>query len=448
MAEDVVFLLLFFMLPFIWHYLLKLAGLSLFHLTIPSFTIIAIYVYQYIGLPILYFKLVIGRAAAVSDKWLMMEVFFYTSLTITMMCIGFILARQIFGKLNQKNNTTLLEIRHGGMGLSRINIGLFFLITISTLVLIKYLSKVGVNNIALLIVTGVYESDLSSAALRSNMGNAFSGKYHWYKLFMNDLLVFSLLILFSQYLMKKSFITKFMLVMTFLIATFVMVMSIEKAPMANLIISLFLVYIVIRLNGNIPVKKTLYLFLVILLVLAILYTYFMDSRNLLLAVNSVFSRVFSGQIQSSYLYLDYFQNHHDLLFGRSFPNPRDIFPFEVFKITKEIAAWYKPGMEYQGVVGSMPTIFWGEMYANFGFFGVPMSSFLVGFGLYWLNAILFRFKKTPIHTALYVWVLMHFQTLAQTGLSGFMIDIYMVTIILTFFVLSFYSGRGRISYKY
>ena len=416
MVENIIFLLLWLMLPFFWHYLIKLAGLSLFRLSIPSAVIISMYVFQYIGLPALYFQLDAYRAEFVNDKWLLSEVFLYTSLMITLMCIGFIIAKQCFGKLslkgndnrsNKKNNTSFLKIKFNVFKLSRINLGLFFLIIISSIVLIIYLSKIGVNNIAFLISIGVVENDLTASIARSNMGNAFDGKYHWYKLFMNDLLVFSTLIIFAQYLIKKSLITNFMLMVTFLIASFVMIMGGEKGPIGQLIISLFFVYFVIRLNGKIPVKKVFYLVFLLLSVLLMSYIYIMDNRNLVSALSSFLSRVFLGQIQASYLYLDYFQNHQDLLFGRSFPNPNNILPFEHFDLTKKIMIQYFPGDLKGGVTGSMPTVFWGEMYANFGFIAVPISSLLVGFGLYGLNSFIFRFKDTPILIGFYVWMLMH-----------------------------------------
>ena len=443
MVEDVLFSIIWISLPFIWHYLLKTAGLSLFRLTIPSFVIIAIYVYQYIGIPALYFKLNSYRAEFVVDKWLMMEVFFYTSLMITMMCMGFILARQLFGKLKLNDAGGVHLSRNY---LSRINAGVLLLILISLAVLVYYLSKIGVANVAFLVATGISENHLSSQELRSNMGNAFDGRYHWYKLFMNDLLVFSLLTLLSRYLMLKNVTTTIMLIGALLTTTFVMIMAMEKAPMADLFIALFLVYILVKLNGEVPIKKTLYLFLLLLSMLSSFYVFFMNSESFFMSINSVLSRTFTGQIQPAYHYLDYFKNH-DLLLGRSFPNPRDVFPFQHFRLTQEIMAWHNPALSLNGIVGSMPTVFWGEMYANFGFFGVPISSLLVGFGLYSLNAVLLRFKKTPMFIGLYVWLLMHFKTLSGTGLSNFMLDTYMALIIMAFFGLSFYAGLGKIKYN-
>ena len=97
--EDIFIILIWMILPIGWHYLLKTAGLSLLQVTIPSFVIVFFYFYQYIGFPILYFQLDPYRAQFVSDKFLMIKVFTYTSITITLMIVGYIVAYRHFGSL-------------------------------------------------------------------------------------------------------------------------------------------------------------------------------------------------------------------------------------------------------------------------------------------------------------------------------------------------------------
>ena len=110
----------------------------------------------------------------------------------------------------------------------------------------------------------------------------------------------------------------------------------------------------------------------------------MASKNPINAIASVFSRTFTGQIQPAYHYLEFFPMHHDFLWGRSFPNPRGILPFEPYRLTVEIMNWRFPDLVKRGVVGSMPTTFWGELYANFGTLGVITIPFFVGIVIYLL----------------------------------------------------------------
>ncbi len=445
MVIDISFISMWLLLPLIWHYMLKMAELSLLTITIPSIVMVSIYVYQYIGLPVLYFQLNDYRAEFVTNKYLMLEVFFYTSWTITFMLLGYIIANFHFGKLSWKKccawSDRCVDNKRALFRLQRV---LFFLVVISILVLARYLFKVGFDNIALVVALDLGANDLSIGSARSSMGNAFDGKYHWYKLFIVDLLQFYLFILFSMYLIKKRITNRFMLVITLLAVTLATVMATEKGPMANLIIALFFIYIIIKFHGDIPFKGLILISSFLLVILAIFYLYFMNVKTLLDGINSVFSRVFTGQIQPAYHYLNYFQTNHDFLLGTSFPNPGGIFPFETFNLTKEIMAWHNPSQVELGVVGSMPTIFWGEMYANFGLLGVLIPPFFVGYSLYLLNFVIFKLEYSPLTIGVFVWLIMHFMILSVTGLSSFFLDIYLYGILLTFILLSLYIGRGKI----
>ena len=246
MIEDVLIILIWIMLPIGWHYLLKIAGLSLFRVTIPSFVIVFFYLYQYIGIPILYFQLDGYRAQYVTDKFLMMEVFFYTSLTITLMIFGYMIACKQFGTLKWEdkidcNKKNISSVMPGGISQ---NFSLMVFALIGAIALYMYLSIVGFQKTAILIAVGAGE-DISVGAVRSAMGNSFAGKYHWYKLFMNDILRFVLFAFFAQYLVKKTYSIRIILLPIFLLTTFVMVMATEKGLMINLLIGLFLVYILV-----------------------------------------------------------------------------------------------------------------------------------------------------------------------------------------------------------
>ncbi len=68
---DVLFLLLWFVIPFVWCFVLRLGGMRIMTLSLPSFVVAAILVFQYVGLPILYFSLDDYRAEYVTDQGLL-----------------------------------------------------------------------------------------------------------------------------------------------------------------------------------------------------------------------------------------------------------------------------------------------------------------------------------------------------------------------------------------
>jgi hypothetical protein len=105
-----------------------------------------------------------------------------------------------------------------------------------------------------------------------------------------------------------------------------------------------------------------------------------------------------------------------------------------------------PELATQAIVGSMPTIFWGEMYANFGLIGVLVMPFIVGVALYAISYVLGLMENTPIKVGLLVWAMLHYKNLAATGLSGFMVDIYLVGILGVVFLVVMLANRGKIKY--
>jgi len=173
----------------------------------------------------------------------------------------------------------------------------------------------------------------------------------------------------------------------------------------------------------------------------------MGSHSPVAALMSVFSRTFTGGVQPAYHYLEFFPQHHAYLMGKSFPNPMGLLPFEPYRLTVEVMNWRFPGLESAGVVGSMPTVFWGELYANFGVTGVVVFPFFVGIGLFVIAYLSDRLENTPLKVGLLVWLVLHYKDLAVTGLSGFMFDFYLFGVVGVVLVVMFLSNNLKIKNK-
>ena len=433
------FFLLWSFCPFCWYFLLKLAGLSLVKINIMTFVLIGIIFYQYLGLPLLYFRLDPLRSEDVTDIDLVFDVFIYTSITITLMLLGFVLGRMALGKCNY------MKISLVAIDSKRSIYPLFILSALSISVLFIYLRQIGFENIALFAAFNlVQESSLN--LLRSNMGNSFSGKYHWYYLFMNQILKFCVLTYYSIFLLKPSRLFRFLFFISFVSLLLSVTMATEKGPIAYLLISLMLVYVIIKKNSFIPIKTILPTAAAMIVVLVFFYINFMGAQSMADALLGVLSRTLTGQIQPAYHYLQFFPKYQGFLYGRSLTNPMGIFPFVPYNIAQEVMAWYDPNQNLSGVVGSMPTIFWGELYANFGLLGVMTVPFFVGFFLYWFNNKILIFYPTPILVGLYVWFLMYFLNLNGTSLSSYFFDIYSFFVFLAFLFVTIISNKGKLKF--
>lgn len=436
---DVTFVSLYFLFPFFVVVGMKKTGMQLFEASIPSFVVLSMFAFAYIGTLPLYFGWIHYRyVMGVQDKFLVLQVLLMTSWSILTMIIGFLFARDIFHFKDYKKNISYFRPLN-----PKEIICLYLWLIFCLGVLYVYLTKVPSIALFVALKNGVKEATIA----RSLMGNDFAGKYHRYSFFMHDCLTLVTFSLFAHWLIRKNHYSLFVFLTAFLFSTFTAVMATEKAPFAWFVIGLFLTYTLVLRHGKIPVRSLVKLGVSLVVPLIFFYIYFMGSNNPFSAMRSIFSRSFTGCLQAAYHHLEFIPTHHDFLMGRSFPNPGGVLPFEPYPLAVELMRWRFPAEAASGVVGSSPTVFWGEMYANFGLLGVFIAPLFVGVGLYSINFLVFKLENTPLKVGLVVWMLLHYRTLAVTGLSGFIFDIRMIVICVLVVGIIFLSNNGKIKYN-
>lgn len=112
-------------------------------------------------------------------------------------------------------------------------------------------------------------------------------------------------------------------------------------------------------------------------------------------------------------------------------------PYEPISISKEVWAVIFSEKLVLGQVGSMPTFFVGELYANFGYLGVIIPPFFIGFFLYGLNLILLKLIITPIFLSFYIQIIIHYTGLSATSLNKYILDTKMFILLFALmFILS------------
>jgi oligosaccharide repeat unit polymerase len=405
---------------------MKIAGISIFKISIPGILISFIYLFQYLGIPIILYFPTKNLIDLNLDNSILILVFFYTSLTITLLISGFIFGRICFGRIKQFKIETLNALN--AQQLKIVN----FIIIFCSIVLFIYINEVGFQSLALLNAIGIY-SDMNIGMARSIMTNSFEGSYHWYKLIITDLFSFAFLILFSNFIISKK-VSKIYLIILFCFVIFSLMLSTEKGPVMMFLISVYFAYSLIKNEGLLHIKYLINLIVFFFLVLIFIYTYILNFQNLDSSITSIFERIFTGQIIPAYHYLDFFPLKEGFLLGRSFPNPSGILPFTPYPLTQTISAYYTD-MPVE-VTGSSPTIFWGELYANFGLYGILIFSPLVGFFIYGFNIFLVKIKPNSSLIAFYSWSILHFSYLSGTSLSTYLFDIYLIVITFSFIIIS------------
>ena len=306
-------------------------------------------------------------------------------------------------------------------------LALFFL---SICVLLLFISKLEMLPITAIIkgysVADAYE-------LRSAAGNTFPGKYYRYAMFMKTLPLVLLLILFFLRDISRRWSILFYILLIYNI--FVSIMDIQKAPLLNL---LFLLLIC----GFFYYKKINWkLFFSVMIVsgvaVILMYMFFLDSGNFVITIDQIISRIIFAQIDTFIDHQRYIEAN-GFLYGKSFPNPAGIFPFVHIPIETEIYKFVIQNWHEGMPLGSWPTVFYGNWYDNFGYFGALFSMFLLGMIIQFADIKLYRHisaKKHILVIGLYIYLIHFFSKYAGTSFDGILIDTQLIfPIIITFFL--------------
>lgn len=427
-----IFFLLFFSVPIFALIQLRIAGERLNQVSIVNITTVALFMFSMLGTFVLFFQLDAYRYnVGVQDPALVLVVLFYSSINIIFFLLGVIFIRKVVGFDVVRFSSS--EIRRLSWLQSKIILLIFMFCIV---VLIKYLRQLD----QFAIIVALTEGASAAKQARSDMGNSFSGKYHWYKLVMHDLGNLVTFTSFAIWLIGKRARDGLLFVSAFCYSAFVAIMATEKAPIAWLLIGLLMVYSVVRSNGFMPFKKLIPFIFLIVGLLVMTFIYFMGSGDIDAALWSVFSRAFSGSISPAYFYLEFFPEHQEFLLGRTFPNPGGLMPYEPYRYTIEVMNWVFPELVGSGVVGTAPTVFWGEAYANFGPLGIPFVAFMVGCLVALVSYLVSKLEINPLTVGFLVWLILIFKDLSVTGFSGYFYNVYVISI--TVIVIAVLSVRG------
>lgn len=181
-------------------------------------------------------------------------------------------------------------------------------------------------------------------------------------------------------------------------------------------------YVLICQNGRFSLRWVGLFAGISIIVIYLMYVFIAKISDLESLFRSAVARITTGQIEGLYHYLKIFPQQVDYLHGRSFPNPGGIFPWEPIRLTVEVKEFVQPNLSSSGIIGSMPTFFWGEMYANFGYLGILIPPLFIGLSFYVIHLCFLALPRTCLVLGVYVWTLWHFQRMTGTGLSKYLLD--------------------------
>jgi len=429
-----IFHILFFVFPIFWYYSIKIAKFSNFRLSILTYLNLNIFVFQYIGYFFLFHQLFTDRyESGVNNTDLLLKTFIFNLTCITSLNLSYLFLKYII--FSSSKDKYLLSLNRNVCTYKRFGIGFYVLFFLCLFGSYNYVQNFGFDNLALIkAINGSPIQEVMEA--RSSMTNNFSGKLHWIKLLNVEIFSLITLVVFGYLVVFKSYKSVFLFVISCTALAFNLLISSEKGLIMDLVIMLIFLYYLLKIH-EINVKKIAIIFgAIVLIILLIVYKVFMGLSFDSSLIYAVMSRILGGQIDSAYYYVEYFNVDHSFLYGASFPNPGGFLPFTQFNLTQEIQNWKFPELLEFNVIGSMPTIFWAEAYANFGFLGIVFVSFVVGFVLFFVDFIAIKLSRNIIGLSFYVYLIFHYKNLAVTGISNFMVDINVIVVFIVFIVIN------------
>lgn len=416
------------------------ARIDIMQLSAPSLVLVSLFMFGFLGYAKAYYELDAGGDfRGMVDRNLLDRMFIYASYSIIMVVLGYALARRTLPAWLRppagENFRNISESR-----------GEFFMIialaVISVLVLLRVLYLAPVIAIFEAFKDNALEARL---AARSEMFYDFPGKLWWYSLFYSSFLSVCCWAAFARVLLKFDWKRGVVFIAIFIPAFFAAIMTTAKAPGAWLLIGLVLTAIVVKGSGRVSMKAVLSALLAGMLFLGAAF-YLVGvpdytkkdltsrtSKTIGILVSDIYSRAVGAEVMTFYYYMQIFPDKVGYLHGRSLPNPRNIFPFEPYSLSREVMKIVHPGMEEQtGRIGSAPTAYWGELYANFGPLGVFLPfSLLVGMAVYGLGGLYTHCARNPLGVGCYVWLLLHLKDLPVTSMFQVFvnIDLFFVTLV-------------------
>lgn len=428
--------MLYLVTPIFSVFLLRFSGEKINEVGIISFVSLCLFVFSIVGTaPLFYYIDQYRYDIGVQDQFLILKVLFYSCCNLVFFILGAVFLRRACGlKPVPFRSSDMAELKGFQILI------LIFLFVLCVWVLFNYLSRI--EKVALFVA--INEGPEAAMKVRSDMGNNFSGRYHWYELAMNNIALFLTFVGFSSWVVKKTAFSFFVFLVLFIYSAFVSLMAVEKAPFAWMLVGLFMVYFLSKRDGRVKVSGAIFLVSLVVILVSIFYVLFMGTGSAGSALWSVFSRTFAGSISPAYFYLEFFPEQTDYLFGATLPNPGGILPHVPYLFTIEVMNWVFPWHLEKGVVGTAPTVFWGEAYANFGEPGIPVVAFCMGLLLAAYSYLISKLEVSPITIGFLVWFILTFKNLSVTGFGDYLYSVNVFVMFSVLFLLLFSGGRLKI----
>ena len=272
-------------------------------------------------------------------------------------------------------------------------------------------------------------SDLAKLRIDASMG--FSGNVYIRNILGIQLTPILAFVSFAYYKQSNQLKDLLWAVLMFGFSLLILTYDLQKSPFAFFLLGY--VFLIVLIQGKIPMKKLLPIGLSALFIVGMMYFIFTGGNgSFTLDYNSgILGRTFLSQIAGTFVSFDIFPQLHEHIGFDSMSNLLSIFDVEPQdRAARTMMAFINPGGVAAGTAGVQNTLFIGEAWANFGLLGVLISPLYVGFFLGCIYYFFLKAPKTPIYLGFFAFF--SGQNMVVGGINDF---IYNIVYLSMFFVL-------------
>ncbi|WP_432453555.1 hypothetical protein ACRRS0_21455 [Agarivorans sp. QJM3NY_29] len=283
-------------------------------------------------------------------------------------------------------------------------------------------------------ILGMFQAKNQYAIMALRKASTSAGSdYLFKKVVLEGVFWVSLLYYYSVSNRTKSF-TTFLYIVTFIFSLFLLI-SLKKISLVMLYLS---IYLVVNYNSKFSFVKLFKL--ILYFILFMFFVYFLLIKNVDLEYmlspfrEGLIGRIFISEVSSLYAHMEIFQNNHLGLesLSRSFSKLLGIgFSPRSGEI---VMATVNPSWVEMGIGGTYNTLFLGEAFANFSYYGLVFSILYVPlFYLFIVRSIVIFPVKFRVPFLIYLSLNVNI----MSGFNDFIYDPFLVLIYFVFMLRAF-----------
>lgn len=272
----------------------------------------------------------------------------------------------------------------------------------------------------------VYELAGRTRALFSRTGIG-AGTYlygGYFQQFYLVILPFLTLVVAAKYLHQRKKILLLLWLVASVVSGFFLVMSLQRWPLMFFIILNYVLYT--SYSARIKTTHTIFFILLALSLFGML-TYIRGITEFEVLLTWLKNRIFRTQSEAFYAIFEMFPDHFAFFGGGGiFRDLKGILPGPDAGFSR----WMFDALYRVWGNGTAPTIFWGQMYADFNLPGVWIGSLAAGFVMQTIYIIYLRSKKVLLHLVIFAMLTMAMAELAVSNLMSAVFQFGIVTLLL------------------